>query len=70
MAITIHLFGFREGRFTVAHCGRRGRGLSASTVLAAVTCRECKRKDDRPRIIRRPNGPGIVVDNEKAKAKT
>ena len=73
MAITIHLFGFREDAVTVAHCGRRGRGLSASTVLAAVTCRECKRRDqrdDRPRLIRRPNGPGVVVDNDKAKAKT
>jgi hypothetical protein len=63
MAITIHLFGFEEGEVTVAHCGRRGIGLSTSKHLAIVTCRECKRKpssDHRP-TIRRP-APAAPAD--------
>lgn len=52
MAITVHLFGVQEGDVTVAHCGRRGIGLTTSKILAAVTCRECKRRDRRPRIVR------------------
>lgn len=67
MAILVHLFGFREGEFIVAHCGRGGLNLTTSTVLALVTCKECRRRDarrDKPPIIRRPNGPGIVTPAE------
>lgn len=59
--ITVHLFAALEDGVTVAHCGRRGRGLTTTKVLAAVTCADCKRRDGRPRIIRQPNGPRIVA---------
>lgn len=50
--ILVHLFGVNEGGVTVAHCGRRGVGLTTTTILAAVTCKPCKDKPHRPRVIR------------------
>lgn len=67
--ITIHLFGALEDGITVAHCGRRGRGLTTTKLTTAVTCRECKRRDGRPRIIRHPNGPRVIAGTDLEKAK-
>lgn len=67
--IAVHLFGALEDGITVAHCGRRGRGLTTTKILTAVTCPECKRRDGRPRIIRRPNGPSIVAGKVLEEAK-
>lgn len=68
MARTIHLLGAREDDgIILAHCGLRARGLFVTTVLSVVTCRECKRRDPRPRIVRlrpMPSGPAEDPDRE------
>lgn len=68
MARTIHLLGAKEADGVIlAHCGLRSPGLFWTTVLSVVTCRECKRRDPRPRVIRLPprgGGPSEEPDRE------